>query len=108
MNEHGPSVQRTRQAFQSAIIHLLKEEDYDQIIINYLAGKTQIRWATFYLQYRDKAEILGNIVERDLAGLENLLNFQPEYFMTLEWEIGKSRIILTLVSQRPDFLVVIL
>jgi AcrR family transcriptional regulator len=57
-----PRVIRTRQMLRDALITLILERGYDAISIQDITDKAGLRRATFYLHYRDKDELLFNIL----------------------------------------------
>lgn len=53
-----PRVVRTRALLRDAFISLLMEQGYDSITIQDIADRAGLRRATFYLNYKDKEELL--------------------------------------------------
>lgn len=53
-----PRVRRTRQALRDAMIALILDKGYDEITIQDITERAQLRRATFYLHYADKHELL--------------------------------------------------
>lgn len=52
-------VRKTKKALSDAFISLLKEKHFEQITINELCEKAEIRRATFYKHYTDKLHFLA-------------------------------------------------
>ncbi len=51
-------VQRTRRSLQQALIDLILQKGYDPITIKELTDRADVNYATFYLHYENKEQIL--------------------------------------------------
>lgn len=58
-------VQRTRRALHEALLVLMREKNYEAILVQDILDRANIGRSTFYMHYRDKDELL-------VDGLENL------------------------------------
>jgi AcrR family transcriptional regulator len=55
-------VQRTRAQLRDALIALILERGYDDLTIQDITDKADLRRATFYLHYKDKQELLLTVL----------------------------------------------
>lgn len=56
-------IRRTKKMIKEAFIDLMLEKNYEQITICEIADKAMINRNTFYLHYRDKADLIEKISE---------------------------------------------
>lgn len=57
-------VQRTRKLLQEALMNLIMEDGYDAISIQDITEKANLGRATFYLHFKDKDELLLDVMEQ--------------------------------------------
>lgn len=67
-----PRVIRTRQMLRDGLMSLAAERDFDGITVQDIADRAGLNRATFYLHYRDKQELLMQIIDSVLEDLANL------------------------------------
>ncbi|MGB7338880.1 MAG: TetR/AcrR family transcriptional regulator [Phototrophicaceae bacterium] len=56
-------VRRTRRRLRDALIQLISEQGYENIIIQEITDTADLSRATFYLHYKDKDELLASSLE---------------------------------------------
>lgn len=71
--KRDPRVRRTRQCFQQALLHLLREKPFNAITVQDLAERARLNRGTFYLHYRDKEQLLTQTMKDVLDELNALL-----------------------------------
>ena len=57
-------VQRTRKLLRDALMNLIMEDGYDAISIQDITEKANLGRATFYLHFKDKDELLLDVMEQ--------------------------------------------
>lgn len=57
-----PRVIRTRQMLRDAFMALIPEIGYDAITVQHITDRATLNRATFYLHYRDKQDLLNQII----------------------------------------------
>jgi AcrR family transcriptional regulator len=65
-----PRVRRTRQRLQEALLGLLREQAFDDITVQGITARAELSRVTFYLHYRDKDDLLTQIMKEALDALE--------------------------------------
>ncbi len=93
-------VQRTRKLLRDALLALILEEGYDAVSIQDITDKANLGRATFYLHFKDKDELLMDVVDQlmgeflsqvpqfsqdqwrleDLKGIEKLFDFAADHY----------------------------
>jgi len=68
-----PRILRTRRLLHEAFIELVSEKGFDNITIQDLTDRATLNRATFYLHYRDKNELLGDVFETLIQDVNPLL-----------------------------------
>lgn len=86
MRKTDPRVIRTRRMLHDALVALILERGYDTISIQDITDRAGLRRATFYLHYRDKEELMFEILREFYEALEHELELLPFAAMTLEAE----------------------
>ena len=66
MNRHERRRQRTRSQLKQATIDLLLEKGYDAITIQDITDRADLGRGTFYIHFKDKADIVWAIVQEGL------------------------------------------
>lgn len=71
-NEPGldPRVRRTRRLLQEALLGLIREQSFDDVTVQDITVRADLNRATFYLHYRDKDDLLTQIMKEALDALE--------------------------------------
>lgn len=59
-------VRRTRKLIRKSFLALLEDKDYEQITVTDIIEKADYNRATFYRHYRDKEELVTEIIERQI------------------------------------------
>lgn len=70
LKNEDPRIQRTRQAFEDALLSLLKKVDFNKITVSALAKEANLNRATFYLHYEDKDDLLESYLSKSLDRLK--------------------------------------
>jgi AcrR family transcriptional regulator len=65
-----PRVRRTRRLLQDALLGLLRERAFDDITVQDITTRAGLSRVTFYLHYRDKDELLTQIMREALDTLD--------------------------------------
>lgn len=65
-----PRVRRTRRCLQDALLGLLREQPFDDITVQDITERAGLSRVTFYLHYRDKDDLLTQIMKETLDALE--------------------------------------
>jgi AcrR family transcriptional regulator len=68
-----PRVLRTRQMLRDALITLIPEMGYDHLTIQDITDRAGLNRATFYLHYKDKHDLITQIIDSVLAELAQVL-----------------------------------
>ncbi len=79
--------ERTKEKIIKAFITLLGSKGYEKIAINEIATKANINRVTFYTHYKDKEDLLNDIINRlqlDLS--KNASNIQKNYNFSNEFQ----------------------
>jgi AcrR family transcriptional regulator len=78
-NKTDPRIIRTRQLLRSSLIELITEKNYSAITIQDITDRATLNRATFYLHYRDKNELLSDVLNELLTSASPLpaLDGQP-------------------------------
>lgn len=64
---------KTHKAIRNAFIHLLSEQDYDDITIQTILDKALVNRATFYKYYNGKSDLAGQMIDDFKQQLNQLL-----------------------------------
>lgn len=75
-----PRIQRTKQAFEVALLSLLKDVDFEKITVSALAKEANLNRATFYLHYEDKDDLLESYLTKSLDLLKKHATIPQEEF----------------------------
>lgn len=65
-----PRVKRTRRLLQDALLGLIRERSFDDVTVQDVTERAGLNRATFYLHYRDKDDLLTQIMKEALDALE--------------------------------------
>lgn len=80
LKNEDPRIQRTKQAFEEALLSLLKDVDFEKVTVSSLAKEANLNRATFYLHYEDKDDLLENYLTKSLDLLKQHAIIPPEEF----------------------------
>lgn len=85
-------VQRTRKMLRESLMSLIMEEGYDEISIQDITDKANLGRATFYLHFKDKDELLLEVMSQ-LMG--DILDQVPQLSET-QWQLDDTKAIIKL------------
>lgn len=85
-------VQRTRKLLRESLMSLILEETYDEISIQNITDKANLGRATFYLHFKDKDELLLEVMDQLL---EDILEQVPE-LSEAQWQLEDTKAIVNL------------
>ena len=99
-----PRILRTRRLLRDAFIELVPEKGFDNITIQDLTDRATLNRATFYLHYRDKNELLGDVFETLIQDINPLLNTNGEYKVHDPYQmVPRIAMILDHIAAHHDF-----
>lgn len=85
-------VQRTRKLLRESLMDLILEEGYDAISIQDITDKANLGRATFYLHFKDKDELLLEVMEEFIADLMA----QVPQLSQAHWRLDDTKAIIKL------------
>ena len=85
-------VQRTRKMLRESLMSLIMEEGYDEISIQDITDKANLGRATFYLHFKDKDELLLELMEQLM---EEILAQVPQLSES-QWRLEDTKAIIKL------------
>ena len=85
-------VLRTRKLLREALMALIMEEGYDAISIQDITDKANLGRATFYLHFKDKDELLAEVMQEFLA---EFIDQVPQFTQT-QWRLEDTKAIIKL------------
>lgn len=85
-------VQRTRKSLQESFLALILEEGYDEISIQDITEKANLGRATFYLHFKDKDELLLEVMNQLII---DFLEQAPQ-LTEAQWRLGDTKTIVKL------------
>lgn len=91
-------VQRTRKLLRESIMALILEEGYDAISIQDITDKANLGRATFYLHFKDKDELLLDVMDQFMA---EFLDQVPQFSQT-QWRLEDTKAIAKLFDFAAD------
>ena len=91
-------VQRTRKLLREALMTLILEEGYDAISIQDITDKANLGRATFYLHFKDKDELLLDVMDQFMA---DFLDQVPQ-FSQAQWRLEDTKAITRLFDFAAD------
>ncbi|GGD79225.1 TetR/AcrR family transcriptional regulator [Paenibacillus nasutitermitis] len=72
-----PRVLRTRQLIRDAFLDLLQEMELEKITVNRIAERATINRVTFYLHYRDIADMMERMADDTIEEIQAILKDVP-------------------------------
>lgn len=72
-NVHDQMVLRTRKLIRDTLMDLIEEKGFEGVTVRNLTLNAKINRGTFYLHYRDKYDLMDNVQNEILHGLQNKL-----------------------------------
>lgn len=91
-------VQRTRKLLRESLMGLILEEGYDAISIQDITDKANLGRATFYLHFKDKDELLAEVMDQLM---EDFLGKVPQ-FTENQWRLEDVKPIASLFDFAAD------
>lgn len=85
-------VQRTRKLLRESLMELILEEGYDEISIQDITDKANLGRATFYLHFKDKDELLLDVMDQFM---EDFLDQVPQLSEN-QWRLTENKPIIKL------------
>jgi len=85
-------VQRTRKMLRESLMSLIMEEGYDEISIQDITDKANLGRATFYLHFKDKDELLLEVMGELMA---DILDQVPQLSET-HWQLEDTKAMIKL------------
>lgn len=80
-------VQRTRKLLREALMALILEDGYDAISIQDITDKANLGRATFYLHFKDKDELLLDVMDQFMSDFIN----QVPQFSQMQWRLEDTK-----------------
>lgn len=62
--------ERTREELRAALVRLLEARQFEDILVREIAAEAGAGYATFFRHYRDKADLLDDVIQQFLAELQ--------------------------------------
>ena len=81
-------VKKTKAALFSAFYHLLGEKSFEEITVNELCERAEIRRATFYKHYNDKQDFLVGVVKKFRADFDVIFKKNNRPGALIDYLIG--------------------
>jgi AcrR family transcriptional regulator len=91
-------VQRTRKMLRDAMMSLIMEDGYDAISIQDITEKANLGRATFYLHFKDKDELLLDVMEQFIADFMQ----QVPQISEAQWRLDDTKAIIKLFDFAAD------
>lgn len=85
-------VQRTRKLLRDSLMALILEEGFDTLSIQDITDHANVGRATFYLHYKDKDELLLDVIDQFIA---DFLDQVPQLSAT-QWRLEDSKVVTKL------------
>lgn len=86
---YGDMIEKTKEKIQKSFLQLLKEKNFMKVSVQDITTVANINRGTFYLHYQDKYDLLNQMEESLLNGLEMHLECLKPDILLLEAEKGK-------------------
>jgi AcrR family transcriptional regulator len=91
-------IQRTRKLLRDALMDLIMEDGYDAISIQDITEKANLGRATFYLHFKDKDELLLDVMEQFIADFMQ----QVPQISEAQWRLDDTKAIIKLFDFAAD------
>ncbi len=85
-------VQRTRKLLRDALMELILEDGYDAVSIQDITNKANLGRATFYLHFKDKDELLLDVMQEFI---DNFMDQVPQ-LSEAQWRLEDTKAIIKL------------
>lgn len=107
-----PRVLRTRRWLRNALIELITEKGYEQVLVQDITERAELNRATFYLHYGDKDELLTDCANVLFADMMERKGITPESPVTqlqsIVIDAGQFLPLLEHFAEYADFYQVVL
>jgi AcrR family transcriptional regulator len=74
-------VARTRRLLRDALHSLIREKNYDEIVVKEIIDRADVGRSAFYTHFRDKDDLLASSIEDLLADVPVIKSANPENTM---------------------------
>ena len=91
-------IQRTRKLLRDALMSLILEDGYDAISIQDITEKANLGRATFYLHFKDKDELLLDVMDQFI---EDFMQQVPQ-ISEAQWRLDDTKAIIKLFDFAAD------
>jgi len=82
MQKTDRRVERTQQLLSEALVALIVEKGYEAVTIKDITERANVAYVTFFRHYRDKDELLVNMLEAVVAEMDALMEeINPEFMI---------------------------
>lgn len=102
---------RTIKRIKREFLNILQDEDFNQITVKMICEAADIERKTFYLHFKDKYDLLSNIIEEKLDAFRPKVNQDPHlklvdfYYAALNFFDDHRNILFHLLNEKGPFLV---
>ena len=83
-----PRVMRTKRLLRDALIRLMEEREFDHITVQDISDHATVKRATFYLHFKDKADLLESCIDSVLEEFQREVSIRHED-EEFDYTIGK-------------------
>lgn len=101
----------TKNAIKSALTRLLRDQAWETLSISEISQAANINRGTFYLHYKDKEDMMNQLlqglldhVSNHLANIDQQTSWQPNILPIIEWLEKDFDFIESVVKARPDYI----
>ena len=84
MPQEDRRIRRTRKLLNNALVALIAEKAYDEITVQEITERADIGHRTFYRHYAGKDELLMDVMQDALSGLQDLLVLPSSLLYTID------------------------
>ena len=98
-NKEDLRVRRTKQALFNAFVSLVTEKPIDEITINQLCEKAEIRRATFYKHYTDKYDFITAYTVHLRENFDKTLKKSGKQNLTKDYYVAYAKRIVSFISE---------
>lgn len=74
-----PRAVRTQSLLKRAFIELMEEREFEQITVADISERATVKRATFYLHYKDKADLMNHCIDETLNDLHEKVSKQVSF-----------------------------
>ena len=99
MQKEDLRVQKTKKALTEAFFKLLNEKPFEEITINELCERADVRRATFYKHYTDKLNFLTSIVKSLRNTFDTIIWKSEKPDTTSKYYVAYAKRVVTFISE---------